>query len=74
MNEWLRWLALQGMSRLLAEARPLILLELHGPEAARVTWETLTAAGYQICRMERGYPRVPSLNALDWKAYLVAKP
>ncbi|HBX68399.1 MAG TPA: hypothetical protein DEH25_03165 [Chloroflexi bacterium] len=67
-------LALQGMPRLLAEAHPLILLELHGPEAARFTWETLTAAGYQICRMERGYPRVPSLDDLDWKAYLVAMP
>ena len=66
-------LALKGMSRLLSEARPLILLELHGPEAARVAWETLTAAGYQIRRMQRGYPPVPSLNELDWKAYLVAR-
>jgi FkbM family methyltransferase len=67
-------LALQGMLRLLAEARPLILLELHGPEAARVVWDTLTAAGYQICRMQRGYPRVLALDDLDWKAYLVARP
>jgi hypothetical protein len=67
-------LALKGMPRLLAEARPLILLELHGPEAARASWETLTAAGYQIHRMEHGYPRVASLDELDWKAYLVAMP
>jgi FkbM family methyltransferase len=67
-------LALQGMPRLLAEAHPLILLELHGPEAARVAWDTLTAAGYQICRMQRGYPHVSSLDELDWKAYLVAMP
>jgi len=66
-------LALKGMSRLLTEAPPLILLELHGPEAARVAWETLRAAGYQICRMQRGYPPVPSLDDLDWKAYLVAR-
>ncbi len=66
-------LALKGMKRLLTETHPLILLELHGPEAARVAWETLTAAGYQICRMQRGYPRIPSLEALDWKAYLVAR-
>lgn len=66
-------LALKGMKRLLAEAHPLILLELHGPEAARVAWETLTTAGYQICRMQHGYPRIPSLEALDWKAYLVAR-
>jgi FkbM family methyltransferase len=67
-------LALKGMPRLLAEAHPLILLELHGPEAARLAWESLTAAGYHICRMARGYPCVNSLNDLDWKAYLVAMP
>jgi FkbM family methyltransferase len=66
-------LALKGMPRLLAEVHPLILLELHGPEAACVAWETLSVAGYQICRMQRGYPRVPSLDDLDWKAYLVAR-
>ncbi len=67
-------LALQGMTRLLNEARPLILLELHGPEAARVAWETLTQADYTIHAMSAGYPRVTSLDALDWKAYLVARP
>lgn len=67
-------LALPGMQRLLQEARPLVLLELHGPEAAREVWEGLTAAGYQVCSMQPGYPRVPSLEALDWKAYLVARP
>ncbi|MFH1633156.1 MAG: FkbM family methyltransferase [Chloroflexota bacterium] len=65
-------LALRGMPRVLREARPLILLELHGPEAARVAWETLTGAGYSLHRMERGYPSVPSLTDLDWKAYVVA--
>jgi len=66
-------LALQGMPRLLSEVRPLILLELHGPEAAHGAWEILTSSGYQICRMQRGYPRVLALDDLDWKAYLVAK-
>jgi FkbM family methyltransferase len=67
-------LALQGMTCLLDEARPLILLELHGPEAARVAWETLTQADYTIHAMSAGYPQVTSLDALDWKAYLVARP
>lgn len=66
-------LALPGMKRLLAEARPLILLELHGPEAARLAWETLTAAGYTIARMQKGYPGVASIEKLDWKSYLVAR-
>jgi len=67
-------LALPGMNRLLSEARPLMLMELHGPESARAAWEALTAAGYQICWMKPGYPPVLSLEVLDWKAYLIAKP
>ena len=67
-------LALPGMRRVLAEARPLMLMELHGPESSRAAWETLRAAGYTICWMQRGYPVVPSLEAMGWKAYIVAKP
>jgi len=67
-------LALPGMRRLLVEVRPLMLMELHGPESASAAWEALTTAGYRICWMKRGFPPVPSLAALDWKAYLVAKP
>ncbi len=67
-------LALPGMTRLLREAAPRLFLELHGPESARAAWETLTAAGYTLCRMQPGYPRLPSLEALDWKAYLVGLP
>jgi FkbM family methyltransferase len=67
-------MALPGMRRVLAEARPLMLMELHGPESARAAWDALTATGYRLCEMKPGYPRVPSLDALDWKAYLVALP
>jgi FkbM family methyltransferase len=67
-------MALPGMRRVLAEARPVMLMELHGPESARAAWESLTSAGYRLCEMKPGYPHVPSLNALDWKAYLVALP
>ena len=67
-------LALPGMQRVLNEARPLMLMELHGPESSRVAWETLTAANYQICWMRHGYPAVPSLEAMGWKAYIVARP
>ena len=67
-------MALPGMRRVLAEARPLMLMELHGPESSQVAWETLTSAGYEICWMRPGYPVVPSLEAMGWKAYIVAKP
>jgi FkbM family methyltransferase len=65
-------LALPGMRRVLAEAHPLMLMELHGSESSRVAWETLTAAGYEIRWMRPGYPVIPSLNAMGWKAYIVA--
>jgi FkbM family methyltransferase len=67
-------LALPGMQRVLAEARPLMLMELHGPESSRTAWASLTAAGYQIYWMRRGYPAIPSLEAMGWKAYIVARP
>jgi len=66
-------LALPGMRRLLKETHPLLLLELHGPEAARVAWDELSKAGYRIFWMEAGYPEVRSLDALGWKAYIVAR-
>jgi FkbM family methyltransferase len=66
-------LALPGMRRLLREGRPLIFLELHGPEAAKTAWNELTEAGYALFRMESG-KRIPSLEVLDWKAYVVGKP
>jgi FkbM family methyltransferase len=67
-------LALPGMRRVLTKARPLMLMELHGPESCQAAWEILTAAGYQICWMRNGYPSIPSLEAMGWKAYIVAKP
>jgi FkbM family methyltransferase len=67
-------LALPGMLRLFSETRPLVLLELHGPEAAQTAWDVLEQAGYRICQMQPGYPAVASIQELDWKAYLAAFP
>jgi FkbM family methyltransferase len=67
-------LALPGMQRVLNEARPLMLMELHGPESCRAAWDTLTTAGFNICWMRPGYPVIPSLEEMGWKAYIVAKP
>jgi len=64
--------ALSGMKQLLVERHPLILLELHGPEAARIAWDTLKGADYRICLMKPGYPEITSFEKLDWKAYVVA--
>lgn len=65
-------LALPGMKRLIEGVHPIILLELHGQEAAHLAWETLSQNGYRICRMHSGFPTVERLEDLDWKEYLVA--
>jgi FkbM family methyltransferase len=67
-------LALPGMWSVLQEAHPVLLMELHGPESAQAAWDTLTAAGYRLCRMDPGFSQVSALDELDWKAYLVAFP
>lgn len=67
-------LALPGMRQVLALARPIVLLEVHGPQAAQVAWQELKSADYRLCELARGYPEVHFLDRLDWKAYLVAFP
>jgi len=67
-------LALPGMKRVLNEARPLVFLELHGPEAVSAAWQAFNEAGYQLCRMQPDYPEVASQKSLDWKTYVVAFP
>jgi FkbM family methyltransferase len=67
-------LALEGMIRLLVEARPLLFLELHGEEAAKTTWDILVKAGYELRKLESGLPVVESFTELAWKAYLVGTP
>jgi len=67
-------LALPGMRRLLASAKPILLMELHGPEAAQVAWKELTAVKYRLCRMDADFSEAPSLEALEWKEYLIGFP
>ena len=67
-------MAIKGMVRLLTEIKPVILMELHGTESAKITWDTLSSLGYVICRMQSGYPRVQQVGDLDWKAYIVGFP
>lgn len=66
-------LAMPGMRRTLCEHHPVVLLELHGPQAARASWEVLRACGYTLARLAPGYPPVNNPEDLDWKAYLVAR-
>jgi FkbM family methyltransferase len=67
-------LALPGMRRLLKEAKPQLLIEIHGDEAAQACWQALVQARYQISRMAPGFPALPDWQSLKWKSYLVAFP
>ena len=65
-------LALPGATRLLVEKHPLILLELHGPQAAKVAWDVLHSAGYRLFRLGAEDVEIHSVEELDWKAYVYA--
>ena len=66
--------ALRGMSRLLRQVRPLILLETHSQACSQAAWQLLTEAGYRLCWMKKGYPVLSHQGALPRRAYLVAFP
>ena len=67
-------MVLPAMHRIFTEAKPLIFIELHGPAAAQAAWQTLTQYGYSLHQMKKGYPRINSLEEMDWKAYIIGKP
>ena len=67
-------MAVRGMQRLLTEVRPVLLIELHGPEAARVVGRSLLDAGYTLRDMQPGYPILKNPEDFDWKAYIIATP
>jgi FkbM family methyltransferase len=66
--------ALNGMRRLLSEFKPILLIELHGHEAAEATWNILTEANYSLFFMRKGYPKVTAPEELSKKSYIVARP
>lgn len=65
-------LALPGMRRTLETIRPVLLMELHGEDAAMTTWNLLAETGYRLHRMRPNYPEIERLEDLDWKSYVVA--
>jgi FkbM family methyltransferase len=67
-------LAFAGMQRLLREARPIVLVELHGPEACSAAWEAFGAAAYRMTAVRSGYPAIEDPDRLGWKAHLAAFP
>jgi FkbM family methyltransferase len=64
--------ALAGMSRLLRERRPSLLMELHGRPAAADAHSALAAAGYRLHRMQPGYPEIDLSDAERLPKHVVA--
>jgi len=67
-------LAIEGMRAVLTAYHPLMMIELHGEEAADAVYPVLAAAGYDMRLMKEGYPHVRSRAEIDWKTYLLALP
>lgn len=65
-------LVLRGMQQLLRSSRPLLLIELHGSQAAEQARAELAGADYRLYHMRRGYPAL--LPGADWKRYVVGLP
>lgn len=65
-------LVLRGMQELLGTARPVLLVELHGQQAAEQALESLQRAGYRVLEMNRDYPVFKP--GRSWKSYVVALP
>lgn len=64
----------RGMGRILKETRPVILVEMHGPQAALGVWEALKSDGYQMYAMQDPARPIDSPESLAWKAYLIGLP
>jgi FkbM family methyltransferase len=67
-------LAMQGMPRLLEEIRPLLLIELHGGEAAKAVYNTLQQHGYALHSLSAYPAPIHSVQELDWKLYVAGIP
>jgi FkbM family methyltransferase len=66
-------LALEGMRTVLAQAAPILVVEVHGALAARSVWTELTSAGYSIFDVDQGERPVTSPGILKAKVHLLAR-
>ncbi len=66
--------AIPGMLEIVRKARPILFMELHGPEEHKAAWEVLKQNNYTICKMQKGYPIITSMDVLRWRDYAVGIP
>jgi FkbM family methyltransferase len=67
-------MVLRGMKRLLREARPHLVLEIHGSDAAEEVFDELTGAGYVLSPLGEPLKKLLTAAELPWRAYLKAEP
>ncbi|HEY3229657.1 MAG TPA: FkbM family methyltransferase [Roseiflexaceae bacterium] len=68
--------AIPGMARILADKRPIIFIEIHDDAEQQITWDTLERSGYQLRRLQPGYPQPTGRDELteEWPYHLIARP
>lgn len=67
-------MVVSGMQRIFREIRPVLLMEIHGPEAARAVWVAFEAADYEMVSMHHPARPIDNPQALKWKSYVVGRP
>lgn len=67
-------LAFSGMQKMLSEIKPVVFLEIHGPEAGEIVFNSFSSAGYQVNLLGKSGAIIRSYKDLGWKAYIVARP
>ena len=67
-------LAIKGMRKTMFEIKPTMLVEIHSHSALNCVWKEIQSAGYQLFKMEKGYPEIVDPAALGEKTYALAIP
>lgn len=66
-------LVLQGATRLLADVRPMMIIELHTQEAAEEVWQIMSPNGYSFFMLEPGFTEVAEAPSVVESVRLIAK-
>lgn len=66
--------AIPGMTQVIATAKPILLIELHGPQEAEIVWDALGVNHYSVFRLADPHTGITTYECLDWKEFLVAYP
>lgn len=65
--------AILGMHRLMEEAAPIVLIELHTKNAVASVWNVLHQHDYTIHSTLNNYPEIKTLDSISWRSPLSSK-